>query len=443
MLKLAKAALPSGAACVRALSAALVLGLALCPVRSVMAQQPSVPRTVAVGAQAAALGFSRPRLEVLTAALERGVEAKEIPGAVTIVQRNGKVVYSATMGYRDAIQHLPMAGDTRFSLASMTKPIVSVAAMTLVEDGRLSLADPVSKYIPEFANLKVGREVTDPSTGDHRLEFDPMVRQPTIQDLMRHTSGLTYPPPFGNSLVQRRYEEADLRDVAQTNAEFVAKLVKLPLAYQPGSTFEYGFSTDVLGRIVEIVSGQSLDAFVKARVTDPLCMADTSFTIPDVDRFARASQPGQIPPAAPRRFSGGGGLIGTASDYARFAQMLLNGGELDGVRILSPHSVEMMRSNQLPPNVVQGGYDLGFAQPSAAMGQGFGLGFAVRLEAGRNPLPGSPGDYYWAGSTGTYFWIDPREKLVVVLLTASSPSRERYRALARNLVYQALITPAQ
>lgn len=422
---------------------ALAFSLLLLPVTSAMAQPSSIPQTAAISAQATALGFSHPRLDLLTATLARGVEASEIPGAVMIVQRDGKVVYSATLGYRDGAQHLPMAKDTRFALASMTKPIVSVAAMVLVEEGRLSLADPVSKYIPEFANLTVGREVADPATGAHRLELDLMGRQPTIQDLMRHTSGLTYPPPFGNSLVQRRYGEADLLDFTQTNAQFVEKLVKLPLAYQPGSTFEYGFSTDVLGRIIEIVSGQSLDAFVRARITDPLGMADTSFTIPDLDRFARAAPPALVPAVSPRRFSGGGGLVGTASDYGCFAQMLLNGGELDGVRILSPHAVEMMRSNQLPPNVAQGSYDLGFAQPSAAMGQGFGLGFAVRLEAGRNPLPGSVGDYYWAGSSGTYFWIDPREKLVVVLLTASSPSRERYRTLARNLVYQALITPTR
>jgi CubicO group peptidase (beta-lactamase class C family) len=422
---------------------ALAFSLSLLPVTSSMAQPSPIPKTAAVSAQAAALGFSPQRLDRLTAALAQGVEAREIPGAVMIVQRNGKVVYAATLGYRDAAQHLPMAKDTRFALASMTKPIVSAAAMTLVEEGRLSLADPVSKYIPEFASLKVGREVADPATGDHRLERDPMDRQPTIQDLMRHTSGLTYPPPFGNSLVQRLYGEASLLDFTQTNAEFVAKLVKLPLAYQPGTTFEYGVSTDVLGRIVEIVSGQPLDAFIKARITDPLGMADTSFTIPDVERFARSSGTAPLPSVDPRRFSGGGGLVGTASDYARFAQMMLNGGELDGVRILSPHAVDMMRSNQLPPNVAQGGYDLGFAQPSAAMGQGFGLGFAVRMEAGRNPLPGSVGDYYWAGSLGTYFWIDPRENLVVVLLTASSPSREHYRALARNLVYQALVTPAR
>ena len=441
MRKLTRAALLPEVARVRALPFALVLSLSLLPVTSAMTQPTSIPHAATVSAQATALGFSRTRLDVLTAALERGVEANEIPGAVMIVRRNGALVYSANLGYRDGAEHLPMAKDTRFALASMTKPIISVAAMTLVEQGRLGLADPVSKYIPEFANLRVGREVIDPATGNHRLELDAMVRQPTIQDLMRHTSGLTYPPPFGHSMVQQQYGEAALLDFGQTNAEFVAKLVMLPLAYQPGSTFEYGFSTDVLGRIVEIVSGQSLDAFLKARVTDPIGMADTSFTIPDMDRFAHAPQPTPLPPAFPRRFSGGGGLVGTASDYARFAQMLLNGGELDGVRILSPHSVEMMRNNQLPPNVAQGGYDLGFAQPSDAMGQGFGLGFAVRLEPGRNPLPGSVGDYYWAGSSGTYFWIDPREKLVVVLLTASPKFREHYRALARNLVYQALVAP--
>jgi CubicO group peptidase (beta-lactamase class C family) len=425
----------------RVLPVALAFSLTLAPAPFAMAQSSPPAQTVSVSPRAEALGFSASRLALLTATLEGGVEAQEIPGAVMIVQRGGETVYTATLGYRDAARQAPMASGSRFALASMTKPIVSVAAMTLVEEGRLSLSDPVSKYIPEFATLKVGREVVDPATGAWSLELDPMGRQPTIQDLMRHTSGLTYPPPFGNSLVQQRYDQADLRDFDQTNADFVAKLVQLPLAYQPGSTFEYGFSTDVLGRVIEIVSGQSLDAFVKARVTDPLGMVDTSFTIPDAHRFARPAGSAPLPSASPRRFSGGGGLIGTATDYARFAEMMLNGGELDGVRILSPHSVEMMRSNQLPPNVAQGGYDLGFAQPSAAMGQGFGLGFAVRTDAGRNPLPGSVGDYYWAGSSGTYFWIDPRENLVVVLLTASTPSRERYRALARNLVYQALAAP--
>lgn len=426
----------------RVLAAVLASSLIAQPLPSAMAESPSAPQTTTVSAQAEALGFSKVRLDRLTTALDRGVEAGEIPGAVMIVQRRGQVAYSAIVGYRDAARRAPMAADTRFALASMTKPIVSVAAMTLVEEGRLSLADPVSKYIPEFAAMKVGREAVDPVTGEHRLEFDPAGRQPTIQDLMRHTSGLTYPPPFGNSLVQQRYGQTGLLDFTQTNAEFVAKLVQLPLAYQPGTTFEYGFSTDVLGRIVEIVSGQSLDAFIKTRITEPLGMIDTGFTIPDMDRFARPLPPAQPPTAFPNRFSGGGGLVGTASDYARFARMLLNDGTLDSVRILSPHSVEMMRSNQLPPDVMQGAYDLGFAQPSAAMGQGFGLGFAVRTDAGRNPLPGSVGDYYWAGSSGTYFWIDPREDMVVVLLTASSLSRERYRALARNLVYQALLSPA-
>lgn len=425
----------------RVLTVAVAVSLALAPGPFAMAQSSPPVQTVSVSPRADVLGFSASRLARLTAALERGVEAQEIPGAVMIVQRDGETVYTATLGFRDAARQAPMTADSRFALASMTKPIISVAAMTLVEEGRLSLSDPISKYIPEFATLKVGREVTDPATGTRSLALDPMGRQPTIQDLLRHTSGLTYPPPFGNSLVQQRYDQGGLRDFDQTNADFVAKLVQLPLAYQPGSTFEYGFSTDVLGRVIEIVSGQSLDAFVKARVTGPLGMVDTSFTIPVADRFARPVGSAPLPSASPRRFSGGGGLVGTASDYACFAEMLLNGGELDGVRILSPHSVEMMRSNQLPPNVVQGGYDLGFAQPSADMGQGFGLGFAVRTHAGRNPLPGSVGDYYWAGSSGTYFWIDPRENLVVVLLTASAPSRERYRALARNLVYQALVTP--
>ncbi|CAN5267511.1 serine hydrolase domain-containing protein [soil metagenome] len=419
----------------------LAAGLTLTMVTSAMAQSTPTSQPDPIGRAATAAGFSTSRLERLTAALERGVEANEIPGAVMIVQRHGEVVYSSAIGYRNRAEQAPMTPDSRFALASMTKPIVSVAAMILVEQGRLSLSDPVSKYIPEFATLVVGHEVVDPATAERRLETEPMVREPTIQDLFRHTSGLTYPPPFGNTLVQQRYGAAGLLNFEQTNQELVGKLVGLPLAHQPGTTFEYGFSTDVLGRVIEIASGQTLAAFIAAEVTGPLGMVDTSFTVPDMGRFA--STGGPAPNPAPHWHSGGGGMVGTASDYIRFAQMLLNGGELDGVRTLSPHSVALMRANHLPPDVRQGGYDLGASQPSAAMGQGFGLGFAVRVEEGRNPLPGSVGDYYWAGSLGTYFWIDPKEDLVVVLLTAAPLVRTQYRAIARDLVYQALVEPAQ
>jgi CubicO group peptidase (beta-lactamase class C family) len=371
------------------------------------------------------------------AAHEAGVQAGEIPGAVIIVARDGELVYEAAVGFRNLQSQQPMTRTTRFHLASMTKPIVSVAALMLVEDELLQLDAHVCRYLPELAGLSVAREILDVSTGARRLHLEPSPREPTILDLLRHTAGFTY-GPFGNSLVQQAYEAADVMDPEQTNAELTSKLAALPLAYPPGEVFEYGMSTDILGRVIEVVSNQSLDLYIQRRVTGPLGMTDTSFAIADPDRIALARNACRPASGAPRWLSGGGGLIGTASDYLQFAQMLLNRGELHGARLLSSRTVDLMTRNHLPAGALTGPYNLEALAPTAAMGQGFGLGLCVRLEQGRNPLPGSIGDYSWAGSTGTYFWVDPRERLIGLSLTAASEMRTAYRAKARTLVYQAL-----
>lgn len=390
-----------------------------------------------INPDAARLGFSPQRLARVGAAHEAGVRAGEIPGAVIVIARDGELVYEAAVGFRDLQSQQPMTRATRFHLASMTKPVVSVAAMMLVEDGLLQLDAHVSEYLPELARLSVGREIVEPSTGARRLHLEPSPCEPTIRDLLRHTAGFTY-GPFGNSLVQQAYEAAAVMDPRQTNAEMITKLATLPLAYPPGEVFEYGMSTDVLGRIIEVVSNQSLDLYIQRRVTGPLGMADTNFAIADCDRVALARTVSGPASGAPRWLSGGGGLIGTASDYLKFAQMLLNRGELHDTRLLSSRTVDLMTRNHLPAGAVTGPYNLDVLAPTPAMGQGFGLGLCVRLQQGRNPLPGSIGDYSWAGSTGTYFWVDPLERLIGLSLTAAPEMRTAYRAKARTLVYQAL-----
>jgi CubicO group peptidase (beta-lactamase class C family) len=277
----------------------------------------------------------------------------------------------------------------------------------------------------------------------------------TVQDLLRHTSGLTY-AAFGDSPVQMVWRDGNLMDEGQTNAELVTKLSRLPLMFEPGTTWEYSMSTDVLGRVVEVVSGQSLADFFAARITGPLGMVDTGFAALG-DRAARIAEPqtdattGKRPPMRNvarenRWYSGGGGAVSTAADYLRFCQMLLNGGELDGVRILSPKTVVHMASDHLPPDVQYGQTSrprFGALAPAPEMGYGFGLGFAVRKAAGMSPVPGSVGEFFWGGVTGTYFWIDPREQMVVVLLLQAPDQRLYYRYLSRQLVYAAITGPSR
>lgn len=384
-------------------------------------------------------GVSETRLKQLGAQVRDDVGQGRIPGAVILVARNGSPVYSEAIGVLDPKNGAPMRMDAIFRIYSMTKPVVSVGVMMLVEEGRLQLADPVSKYLPELKGLKVGVEKKDAS-GKPVLEEVPAQREMTVQDLMRHTSGLTY-GVFGASLVKSEYNKAKVLSDDQTNAEMVAKLGKLPLAYQPGSTWEYSMSTDVLGALIERISGQMLDVFLAQRILGPLGMKDTGFWV-EPSQQARIAEPFAVDPDSkakvtltdihrPRRWlSGGGGMVSTAADYLRFSQMLLNGGALDGVRIVSRKSVEHMTSDHL--GAVRGPAYL------PGPGYGFGLGFAVRTATGQSSVPGSPGEHNWGGFGGTAFWIDPQEKLIAIWMMQAPGQRTYYRALFRSYVYSAL-----
>ncbi len=395
------------------------------------------------------VGFLSSRLKNLSDRLNEGVRNNELPGAVVLIVRNGRIVMFDSFGFRDKEAKVPMTNDTIFRIASMTKPIVTVAAMILMEEGKLTLQDPVSRFIPAFAATKVAvpRKKDD---GTVEIELEPQVRQMTVQDLMRHTSGLTY-GAVGSNPIKQSYIDMKVADRSQTNAEMVEKLARLALLYQPGGTWEYSMSTDVLGRVVEVASGMPLDRFVEERITKPLKMGDTAFEVV-AEKKARGARPmregpkNELPaiPDVTEKFtwrSGGGGMVSTAADYARFLQMLANGGQLDGVRLISRKTIDLMTADALPPDVKMGADMWRFEafEPSARMGQGFGLGFAVRNDVGRSPLPGTPGDYYWGGAYGTYFWHDPKEHLFVVYMMQSPVARLRYRYLMRDLVYQAMV----
>ncbi|HYM73530.1 MAG TPA: serine hydrolase domain-containing protein [Stellaceae bacterium] len=387
------------------------------------------------------VGLSSERLGRITATIRQDVEAGAIPGVVLAIARGGRIGYAEAIGYRDREADAEMPLDAIFRIASMTKPLVSVGAMMLAEEGKLDIGAPVADYIPAFKEMTVG------------VERKPATRTMTVQDLLRHTSGLTY-AAFGDSPVQMLWRDADLQAEGQTNEELVGKLAGLPLMTEPGTTWEYSMSTDVLGRVVEVASGKSLAAFLAERITGPLGMTDTGFSALG-DKAVRVAEPqvdkatGKKPPMRNltrevRWHSGGGGLAGTASDYVRFCQMLLNGGELDGVRIVAPKTVAHMASDHLPPNVNYGETArarFGALAPVPEMGYGFGLGFAVRKAQGLSPVPGSVGEFFWGGATGTYFWIDPQEQMVVVLMLQAPEQRLRYRYLTRRLVYAAVTGP--
>ena len=397
------------------------------------------------------VGFSSERLDRITKLFQADVDKGAIPGAIILVARDGKLAYFHAIGFQDREKHIPMKTDAIFRIASMTKPITSVAIMMLAEEGKIDLLAPVSQYIPEFKDLKVGVEKTDPNTGNPTLSLEDVKRPMTVQDLLRHTSGLVY-GPFGNTLVHQAYQQADLFNNSQTLAEFITKLSKLPLAHQPGTAWEYGMSIDVLSRIVEIVSGMPFDLFVEERIAKPLAMRDTAFYLsaaqaPRLAELQVDPATGKRPGGAPQDaltkekmkwFSGGGGLLSTAPDYAQFCQMLLNKGELNGARLLSPKTIALMDSDQLSPGIPRiGGYE--DLNPSQELAQGFGLGFAVRTQIGPNPLPGSVGDFFWAGIYGTYFWIDPQEKLFAVMMVQMPFAQSGYyRRTLREFVYSAL-----
>ena len=400
-------------------------------------------------------GFSSERLNRITQFFQSEVDKGTIPGAVVVVGRNGKMVYRQAVGYQNREKKTPMKVDSVFRIFSMTKPVTTVAIMMLAEEGKIDVMAPAAHYLPEFKDVKIGVESMDPAGGKPMLKLEAPARPMTVQDLLRHTSGLVY-GPFGNTLVHQEYNKANLFDPGQTLAEFVSKISKLPLAHQPGTVWEYGMSTDVLARIVEVVSDMPFDRFVEERITKPLKMPDTAFYM-EPAKLQRVAQL-QIDPKTGKRpefgnpddltkekvkwFSGGGGLLSTASDYSRFCQMLANGGELDGVRLLSPKTLAVMTSDQVPAQArrvgeVQVTQDL---NPFPEIGQSFGLGFAVRTDQGHSPVSGSVGDYFWAGAAGTYFWIDPQEKMYAVMMlqmpfVEAGPDR---RAL-REIVYGALV----
>jgi len=393
------------------------------------------------------VGLSSQRLQRIRDTLQADIDKGLAPGTVLLIARRGQVANFEVLGYRDREDGAVMTPDTIFRIASMTKPVASVAAMMLAEEGKLLIADPVSRYIPAFADLKVAANSDDVNAKS--LTLEPLRREMTVQDLLRHTSGLTYAHLTGPHLKQA-YEAAGVVDERQTNAEMAKKLAKVPLAYQPGSTWQYGVSTDMLGRVVEIASGMSLDRFIGERICKPLGLVDTSFgpidgsrvAQPQIDRASGKRPPMRDTSVCPKWISGGSGLLSTAGDYVRFCQMLLNGGELGGTRLLAPATIALMTSDHLTPETRRSPSTpvlFGALAPTPELGLGFGLGFAVRTHSGRNPLPGSVGDFSWTGVTGTYFWIDPQQELVAILMMQAPLQRLHYRYLMRTMVYQAII----
>ncbi|MBW4090788.1 MAG: beta-lactamase family protein [Proteobacteria bacterium] len=372
-------------------------------------------------------GLSPAGLDRLGAALQARIDAGHIPGAVALIGRGGRIGYLRAFGRRDPAAPDPMTEDAIFRIYSMTKPIVSVAAMMLWEEGRFLLSDPVANYIPAFAEVKLA--------GGQAPR-----RAITIQDLLRHTSGLTY--EFrGAGPVHQAYAAAGIARRDQTSAEQADALAALPLLHEPGTHWEYSRSTDVLGRVVEVIAGAPLDAVLAARVLTPLGMADSGFSVPPGDAgrlatgFARDPESGAAVTLLdvrepPRFLSGGGGMVATAADYARFLAMLADGGRFAGGRLLGRKTLELMTADHL------GG--LPAATDLLAPGHGFGLGFAVRLAAGMAPFPGSVGSYFWGGAAGTTFWVDPAERMIAVLMIQAPGQREHYRVLFRDLAYAAL-----
>jgi CubicO group peptidase (beta-lactamase class C family) len=385
-------------------------------------------------------GFSQDGLVRVSGYLRNEVVTGKIPGAVLLIQQHGRPVLFENFGVRDVESKAPMTSDMIFRLYSMSKPVTSVAAMMLVDDGRLSLDDPLSKFIPAFAETKVAVEARD-ANGQITLTTEPLVRPVTILDLLRHTSGITY-GFYGDNPIRKLYASSGLFDGDVDNAQLAERLAKLPLAEQPGTLWDYGHSTDVLGRVIEVVSGKSLYEFEKERLLDPLRMPDTAFKVDDSKR-ARIAEPlpgdntlssvrGLGDPVQRRRWeSGGGGMLGTISDFARFAQMLLNGGTLDGRQYLKPETVKLMTSDLVPPetNIARDYYYF----PSGD--SGFGLGFAIRVVA-NPPLP--TGEYRWDGAGGTFFFIDPRDDMFAICMMQSPSQRGRIQTELKTLIYQEL-----
>ncbi|NQX88663.1 MAG: beta-lactamase family protein [Halioglobus sp.] len=410
-------------------------------------------------------GMSPERLARIDEYMRAQVDAGVMVGGMGMISRNGKLVYSETWGMQDREKALPMRDDSIFRIYSMTKPITGVALMILYEEGKFLLNDPVAKYIPELSDLVVATNPSDGNNGATQGARPAQVsattdthtppRQPTVRDLMRHTAGFTY-GIFGDTAVDKLYLEADLL-VQENLKNFVTVLGTLPLQYDPGSRWHYSVSVDVQGRLVEVLSGMSLGDFMQQRIFEPLGMNDTSFMIASdkLDRLTQLYAPEGTSatrdivwerntslslevadPDISRRYltggifeSGGGGLLSTAQDYMRFCLMLLNGGEFDGQRILSPKTIDLMTLNHT------GSLPTSFGRP----GVGFGLDFAVVLDVGEIGETGSVGEYNWGGAAGTRFWVDPQESLIGIFMVQSIPHQTQLGAQFKQLTYQAII----
>ena len=390
----------------------------------------------------AAARFDPARCTQLLQTLQAQVDVGRLPGAVLLIARQGQVLLHEAIGSLDPASGTPMPLDAIFRIYSMTKPLVSVATMQLVERGKLQLTDPVARYLPAFADVQLGR------LEQGVLHLQRPRAAITVYDLLRHTAGMTY-EFLGQSPVQKMYEEAGLRITARghSNAEFAELLARMPLMFEPGSIWEYSRATDVLGALLEVVSGQSLGHLLQEHVLGPLGMVDTAFHVPPAQQhriaqaFAHDPDGGTPMPLidlteVPRLESGGGGLGGTVADYARFCQCMLNGGTLHGQRLLSPHTVRFMTADHLG-RIGQNRTEN--AGNMLAPGTGFGLGFSVRLAAGLDTLPGSVGLISGGGIAGTTFWVDPQQDMFAILMIQAPNQREFFRPLFRNMVYAAML----
>jgi CubicO group peptidase (beta-lactamase class C family) len=381
------------------------------------------------------------KLERISQFFENEVTTGKLAGAVVLIQQHGQPVYLKSFGVRDVATKLPMTPDTIFAIHSMTKPITSLAAMMLIDEGKLALADPLSRYIPEYADVKVGVAAGDRTPV---LELVPPNRPVTIEDLMRHTSGISY-DYIGSDLIMMAYRDGNIFAGNFDNKDLAERIARLPLARQPGTLWRYGFSTDVLGRVIEIVSGKSLYQFLKERILDPLGMTSTKFVLQGAAETARMAEP--LPNDSVLRLageerrkhsaweSGGGGLVSTITDYARFAQMLLNGGKFNGKQYLSPAAFKLMTTDHIGPGSGVGRDYYYF--PGDGFGYGYGL--AVRVEPGnaKPPPPGSIGELKWDSGSGTYFGVDPKLDMVYILMEQTQLERSRITPAFKALVYDA------
>ena len=389
--------------------------------------------------------FNQQKLQRIGEFFRGEIANGKIPGAILLIQQHGNPVYHKFFGVRDVATRLPMTDDTIFRLYSMSKPITSVAAMMLVDAGKLRVDDPVAKYIPSFAEAKVGVEKKDDS-GEKVLELVTVNRPITIFDLMTQTSGIVY-GFYGDGMVRRLYDKARIYDGDFDNAEFAERIARLPLAVQPGTLWDYGHSTDILGRVIEVVSGKSLLHFEQDNLLGPLGMTDTNFFVADPAKFRLIAQPmpddsdfktgfEHTPTVARKWESGGGGMLSTMADFARFSQMLLNGGSLDGRQYLSPKAFELMASDHVGPG--SGVSHAVFYFPGDGFGYGFGFGVRTGPGKDRPPAPGSLGELKWDSASGCYFVIDRRQDMFFVLMEQTPTERGRIQAAVKKLIYEAM-----